>query len=220
MAGPRRPRATAGLLVVAVISGLLLAALTSVARPPTPAAAATEGEQLLFDSDRSGNFEIFLMATDGSDVRRLTNDPAYDSWWPVGSPDGSRILFYRNTAGSKHPDYTSNSLWVMDADGGNAHQLLAADANGWGFQGHAEWSPDGSQLVMFGGPAISPQLQVTAADGTGVTTHKDASVAGTSVLDPAWAARDSPTSAARPSSARTPRSRSTAAGPTGPAHSG
>jgi Tol biopolymer transport system component len=185
MAGLRRPRPIA-LVLAAMVAGVLLASVVTLAVSAPPAAAATEGEQLLFDSDRTGNFEIFLMATDGSDVRQLTNDPAYDSWWPVGSPDGSKILFYRNKAGSKHPDYTSNSLWVMDADGGNVHQILAADANGWGFQGHAEWSPDGSQLVMFGGPAISPQLQVTASDGTGVTAHKDASVAGTSVLDPAW----------------------------------
>ena len=187
MADQRGTRRTTRLGLVALVAGLLLASLVAVALPPRPsAAAAGDPEQLLFDSDRTGNFEIYLMGTDGNDVRQLTNDPAYDSWWPVGSPDGTKILFYRNTAGSKHPDYTSNSLWVMDADGGDVHQLLAADANGWGLQGHAEWSPDGSQLVMFGGPAISPQLQVTAADGTGLTTHKSASVAGTSVLDPAW----------------------------------
>src|SRR4029079_10782600 len=33
---------------------------------------------------------------------------------------------------------------------------------------------------------IAPQLQVTEADGSGVSTHEDASVAGASVIDPAW----------------------------------
>ncbi|MGZ4708739.1 MAG: TolB family protein [Acidimicrobiales bacterium] len=192
--GARRPGSCsrAGATALAAIGVALVASLLALGPSPRPAAAvrmspATSGsDQLLFDSNRTGNFEIFLMGTDGRGVRQLTDDPAYDSWWPVGSPDGTRILFYRNEAGSKHPDYTSNSLWVMDADGGDVHQVLAADANGWGLQGHAEWSPDGTRLVMFGGPATSPQLQVTAADGTGVTTHRDASVAGASVLDPEW----------------------------------
>ena len=42
----------------------------------------------------------------------------------------------------------------MNADGSNQHQVIATGANGWSIQGHAEWSPDGSQLVMFGNTTI------------------------------------------------------------------
>ena len=56
--------------------------------------------QLLFDSDRSSSrHEIYVMKTDGSCVFRLTNDPAYENWWPRASPDRRKILFYRSPVG-------------------------------------------------------------------------------------------------------------------------
>jgi TolB protein len=39
----------------------------------------SDGSRLFFSSDRSGNFEIFSMAVDGTDVRKLTNNAATDS---------------------------------------------------------------------------------------------------------------------------------------------
>lgn len=44
-----------------------------------------DGKRIAFVSDRDGNPEIYVMAAEGSDVRRLTNNPAVDaspSWWP------------------------------------------------------------------------------------------------------------------------------------------
>ena len=50
------------------------------------------GTRLLFESDRSGNWEIYTMKPDGTDLVRLTNDPAADVT-PIWSPDGKRIVF-------------------------------------------------------------------------------------------------------------------------------
>src|SRR5215211_7756879 len=57
--------------------------------PDTPAPHSTlpastarlDPQRLLFDSDRTGNFEIFTMGADGNDPRQLTDDDGYDSWW-------------------------------------------------------------------------------------------------------------------------------------------
>jgi len=38
-----------------------------------------DGKKILFDSDRDGNTEIYIMNVDGSNQTRLTNDPADDS---------------------------------------------------------------------------------------------------------------------------------------------
>jgi TolB protein len=48
-----------------------------------------DGKRIVFDSDRAGNSEIYVMHVDGSKVRRLTGDPADDGlpdWQPLRRP--------------------------------------------------------------------------------------------------------------------------------------
>ena len=110
---------------------------------------------IVFNSNRSGNHEICVMNPDGSAVRSLTHDARYDSWWPRVSPDRRHVLFYRNLKSKRKEDYSQTALWVMAADGSGVTELRPVGMDGWGSQGHAEWSPDGKQLVMFGGPAAT-----------------------------------------------------------------
>jgi Tol biopolymer transport system component len=122
--------------------------------------------QLLFDSDRNDSrHEIYVMRTDGSCVNRLTNNPAYENWWPRASPDRTRILFYRSPAGDPE-NYFNASLWVMNADGTGQTQLIADGGNGWVAHGHGEWSPDGTQIAMFGALTTTrAEIFVTDANG-------------------------------------------------------
>jgi Tol biopolymer transport system component len=130
--------------------------------PPTPTLAVDE---LVLDSTRSSvNHEIFAMKTDGSGARRLTNDVAYENWWPRISPDRTRVLFYRAPAG-KPEDYAQASLWVMNADGSGVTQLRTKGQDGWGMQGHGEWSPDGTRIAMFGSVGAALEIFVTDASG-------------------------------------------------------
>ena len=67
------------------------------------------GYKITFDTDRDGDFEIYTMNDDGSNISRLTNsmeDDIYPSW----SWDGSRIAFtsYRDT--ESIIDYLSVSI--------------------------------------------------------------------------------------------------------------
>ena len=126
----------------------------------TPLAA----DQLVFDSNRGGNHEIYVMRTDGSDPVQLTDDPQYANWWPRISPDRRRILFYRAAANASE-DYATASLWVMNADGSNLTRLRAAGENGWTLQGHTEWSPDGTRIAMFGTANAAVEVFVTDACG-------------------------------------------------------
>jgi TolB protein len=120
--------------------------------------------QLLFDSDRAGNHEIYATSTTGGTATRLTNDPAYENWWPRASPDRTRILFYRSPAGDPE-NYFTASLWVMNADGSGVSRLRAQGENGWTAQGHGEWSPDGSKIAMFGTVGAAFEIFVTNACG-------------------------------------------------------
>jgi Tol biopolymer transport system component len=77
-----------------------------------------DGSRIAFLSDRDGNFEIYAMDADGSNLSNLTNTPANESQGGdfAWSPDGSQILF--------HSDRDANlEVYVMDADGGNQVNL-------------------------------------------------------------------------------------------------
>ena len=43
-------------------------------------AQAPQKAQIAFSSDRDGNWEIYVMDTDGKNQRRLTNNPALDAY--------------------------------------------------------------------------------------------------------------------------------------------
>ncbi len=138
--------------------------------------------QLLFDSNRSGNYEILILNADGS-AQALTHDGTYDSWWPRLSPDRKQFLFYRTAKGIHDTDYTKTSLWRMNVDGSGLTQLIANGNNGWQFQGHGEWSPNGQKLVMFAGTAANLQIWITDSNGANpvaVTSRPGPN------LDPSW----------------------------------
>lgn len=123
-----------------------------------------DGTELLFDRGTDSGFDIFVMKTDGSDVRRVTTTGTdYDPYW---SPDGSQIVFTREDDSSADENTTPTSdIFVMDADGGNVQRLTEAQSQDT-FLG-AVWSPDGTKIAYTagrtggGGPMV-----VMAADGS------------------------------------------------------
>ena len=123
---------------------------------------------LVFDSDRSGNHEIWTMRSDGGSPRQITNDRAYESWRPRLAPDRRRILFYRASIGSAG-DSTRASLWMVNADGTGLIQVRPMGRDGWTMQGHAEWSLTGQQLAMYGGVGGGSQIFITDRSGNIVT---------------------------------------------------
>jgi len=55
-----------------------------------------DGKRIAFQSARDGNFEIYTIKRDGSDVRRLTNDPKFD-----GAPSWGVVRIHREKEGVK-----------------------------------------------------------------------------------------------------------------------
>ena len=82
----------------------------------------------------TGRGEIYVMNADGSGVKILTNDPAWD-YAPVWSPDGTRIAFSRRYG----DDW---ALYVMNADGSGATNLALGKAP------FSSWSPDGRKIAF------------------------------------------------------------------------
>jgi len=104
--------------------------------------AACGRDRVVFRSARDGQFDLYVMRSDGSDVRRLTNDPG-NELFPVCSPDGRRVAFIsdRDKPGSRVYE-----LYAGDLSQGliNLRRLTQNDVQ----EGHPGFSPDGEWVVF------------------------------------------------------------------------
>jgi Tol biopolymer transport system component len=112
---------------------------------------------------------VYTARVDGSDLVRVTTSPGLPHDSAVDfSPDGTQLVIYR--AVRAEPDFPidlGGSLWVVNVDGSDAHQLDTGDARPWW---QADWSPDGSKILFS-----TERLQETGPlwtinpDGSGLT---------------------------------------------------
>ena len=70
-----------------------------------------DGSKIAFQSERDGNWEIYVMNSDGSEQVRLTNDRGVDQS-PTWSPDGTKIAFVSDRGGR-------HSVWTVNSDDGS-----------------------------------------------------------------------------------------------------
>ena len=73
------------------------------------------GSQIAAQSNKDGNFEVYIINADGSYAGRLTNNAAYDGF-PSVSNDGSKIAFQSSRLGGYE-------IFIMKSDGGNQTYL-------------------------------------------------------------------------------------------------
>jgi len=115
-----------------------------------------DGNWVAFASNRSGDYEIYVVDRKGARLRRLTHDSACDLA-PAWSPDG-RMLLYRRTSGCGPVSFSEEeSVRLVDADGSGERELVRVvpednlNAAGW----RAEWSPDGRRVATDLGARIT-----------------------------------------------------------------
>jgi Tol biopolymer transport system component len=120
----------------------------------TPSISA-DGKTVLFESNRSGNFEIYRMPLQGGEAVTVTETPAIETA-AKESPDGEQIAFVSDRDG----DF---EIYVMDADGSNVRQLTSNDVR----DGCPQWSPDGQRLVFYSERDADSEIYVMNADGSG-----------------------------------------------------
>lgn len=117
-----------------VLSSLFLVGITVSAQ-----GQVSVGElkgQIVFSSNRTGPWRIWIMNADGSGLRQLTPDEGASETHdvdPVFSPNGKTVLFTSTRGGA-------TGIWTIPTSGGELAQICEGD--------QAEWSPDAKRIAF------------------------------------------------------------------------
>ena len=103
---------------------------------PWPTPDNSTVSRIAFATNRDGNWEVYVMNSDGSNPHNLTNNPGTDSH-PSWSPDGSKIAFQTERDGNWE-------IYVMNADGSEQTRMT----NDRGIDRSPAWSPDGAKIAF------------------------------------------------------------------------
>ncbi len=101
----------------------------------------TYPHKIVYETNRDGNWELYLVNADGSNPVNLTRTPDVDEVYPKPSPDGSRICF---VADEGKGDAKIRNVYYMNSDG-TGRMKIADNAR------EPCWSPDGTSIAYMKG---------------------------------------------------------------------
>jgi len=145
-----------------------------------------DGSLIAFDSDRGAypaQQGIYVMRSDGSDVRRITTLPAgfQNDLAPRFSPDGRELVFtrYRGQNATEKA-----ALFMVRLDGMSLRQLSSFAIHA----GDADWSPDGSRIVFeaYPNPRSFGDVYVIGANGRNQRNLTRNPLGQAGSADPVW----------------------------------
>jgi TolB protein len=110
--------------------------------------------RIVFESDMDGNFELYSIQNNGSDLQRLTSDLGIDAH-PCFSPDGKNIAFTSQRNGKF-------DIYIMSAEGGEPIQITKHN----GTNTVPCFSPDGKKIVYESNMDGNYELYSISLDGT------------------------------------------------------
>lgn len=117
------------------LDGYTLTQLTSDPADDVQPRFSPDGERVAFCSNRTGNWDLWVVNRDGTGLTQLT-DQRTDEIAPCWSPDGKQIAF--TAWGGRSHQW---ELWVLDAEAPGVRRFLA-------YGMFPDWSPDGKHLAF------------------------------------------------------------------------
>jgi TolB protein len=143
-------------IFIANADGSGLVKLTDNPKYDAEPVVSSDGKQIVFGSQREGNFDVYIMNVDGTNVRRLTDRMGYNGG-PWFSPDNSKIVWrawypetdaekaqWRDCMDRNYILAVPLDLWVMNADGSNKKMILKNGATNFA----PSWHPDGKRIIF------------------------------------------------------------------------
>jgi len=111
--------------------------------------------KIVYETNRDGNWELYLVNADGSNPVNLTNTKDVDELYPKPSPDGTKLCF---VADEKKDKGKVRNVYVMNIDG-TQRTKVADNAR------EPCWSPDGSSVAYMKGEYEEYNLSDFATKG-------------------------------------------------------
>ncbi len=157
-----------------------------------------DGQKIIFNSSRimspnhsvdssftrTSNIELYEMNLDGSNVKRVTNYPSWDTY-PDISPDGTKIAFRRRTVSNiMDKDIGNSEVFIANRDGSEAYNITNhPEHDGW-----PSWSPDGSKIAFASERERGQNWQIYTIklDGTELTRITEFDSQGAEFAKPQW----------------------------------
>jgi len=119
-----------------------------------------DGQRIVFQSYRTGNFHLWSIQPDGSDLRQLT-DGEFDHREPCFSPDGRELAFASDRSGRF-------AIYAMDLENGAVRTVASESAE----LSEPAWSQDGEWIafVRDGQIAVTPAIAAFTVPKSSPTT--------------------------------------------------
>ncbi len=135
------------------LDGSGLRRLTDAKGYDAEASYSPDGKHIVFCSNRGGekNLELYVMDSDGKNVRKLTNAPGCYNGGPFFSPDGKRVIFR-----SDRKEKDKLQLYVINVDG-TGERALTDDPN-W-VQWGPYWYKDSKHVIYAGADHSNPLVR-------------------------------------------------------------
>ncbi len=137
------------------------------------ASFSPDGREIAMALSGTGNSEIFVANSNGTNLRRLTNNRSLESS-PSWSPDGTRLVFTSDAPGRPQ-------LHEMSSRGG-AMRRIPTDISGYCAEPH--WNPRDENLIAFTA-AVASGFQIAIFDRSSGRSRFVSNVAGSGV-EPHW----------------------------------
>lgn len=123
-------------------------------REDSRGAWSPDGRSIAFNSDRTGEMNIWLHSLETGQSRQLTKGSGGDfqaNW----SPDAKRIAFFSSRAGNA-------DIWCVDVDSGELKRLTTTDS----VDVNPFYSPDGEMIAYNSDRSGRPEVWVMNSDGS------------------------------------------------------
>ncbi len=118
---------------------------------------SSDGQSIVFESNRTGDFDIYTIDRNGQQPTNLTLNPTATDQQAAFSPDGQDMVFISNRDGD-------SEIYLMDRTGANLRQLTQNTSDDRG----PRFSPDGSQIVFTSNRDGDFEIFLMNKDGSNV----------------------------------------------------